>query len=159
MNRVIALICIYLVAWPAGADGFIGMRMGPVWTDVSADKNPRNLALNAGYQINTFLSDLSIGVEASRTLIEGELGNGGDLEFETESICLFGRTSRSLFLCYRAGLVRYDRIRDHDTHSDDGLLLGGGFGIVAGADGGNAIGRHVTPRMNTGQMHFQGRGA
>jgi outer membrane immunogenic protein len=114
------------------ADMFFGVKTGPMMVDVSTDKNPINLALNLGYQLDTRIADLSLAGEVNRTLRDGETGRGEDLEFESEAIYLVYRSPRSLFVSLRGGIAWDKVVIDGNSSRDDGLLFGAGFGIVAG---------------------------
>jgi len=128
----IFLLAACLFVFPVSADMFFGMKAGAMMVDVGSDKNPRNLALNLRYQLDTQLADLSLGSEVNRTLHEGETRRGEDLEFESEAIYLLWKTPRSLFLSVRGGIVRDRVIIDNNERKDDGLLLGAGFGVIVG---------------------------
>jgi len=114
------------------ADMFFGVKTGSMMVDVSTDKNPVNLALNLGYQLDTRIADLSLAGEVNRTLREGETRRGEDLEFESEAIYLVYRSPRSLFVSLRGGIAWDKIVIDGNSSRNDGLLFGAGFGIVAG---------------------------
>jgi len=126
------LFAACLFALPVCAEMFFGMKTGSMMVDVSTDKNPWNLALNLGYRLDTRLADLSLAGEVNRTVREGETRRGEDMEFESEAIYLVYRTPRSLFVSLRGGIAWDKVIIDGKSSRDDGLLLGAGFGIVAG---------------------------
>jgi len=126
------LFAACLFTSPVFADMFFGVKTGLMMVDVSTDKNPINLALNLGYQLDTRIAELSLAGEVNRTLREGETRRGEDLEFESEAIYLVYRTPRSLFVSLRGGIAWDKVVIDGNSSRDDGLLLGAGFGIVAG---------------------------
>lgn len=126
------LVAACLFMSPAWADMFFGVKAGPMMVDVSTDKNPINLALNIGYQLDTRVAELSLAGEVNRTLREGETRRGEDLEFESEAIYLVYRTPRSLFVSLRGGIAWDKVVIDGNSSRGDGLLFGAGFGIVAG---------------------------
>lgn len=128
----VLLFAACLFALPVCAEMYLGVKTGSMMVDVSTDKNPWNLALNLGYRLDTRLADLSLAAEVNRTLREGETRHGEDLEFESEAIYLAYRTPRSLFWSLRGGIAWDKVIIDGYSSRDDGLLLGAGFGIVAG---------------------------
>jgi hypothetical protein len=128
----IFLLAACLFALPVSADMFFGMKAGSMMVDVASDKNPRNLALNLRYQLDTQLADLSLGGEVNRTMHEGETRRGEDLEFESEAIYLLWKTPRSLFVSFRGGIARDKVIIDNNESKDDGLMLGAGFGVIVG---------------------------
>jgi len=116
----------------AGADVFFGIKAGSMNVDVPAKKNPRNMAAHLGFQLDNRRADFSLMGEFNRTFSAGEARGGGDLEFESEAIFLRVRTANSLFVSFRGGIVQDKIIIDGDAQSDDGILLGGGIGVVAG---------------------------
>jgi hypothetical protein len=126
------LLASCLFALPACAEMFFGVKTGSMMVDVPTDKNPWNVALNLGYRFDTQLADLSLAGEVNRTVREGETRGGEDLEFESEAIYLVYRTPRSLFVSLRGGFVQDNVIIAGNSSRDDGLLVGAGFGIVAG---------------------------
>ena len=126
------LFAACLFTLPACADMFFGVKTGSMMVDVSTDKNPINLALNIGYRLDTRVADLSLAGEVNRTLREGETRRGEDLEFESEAIYLVYRTPRSLFVSLRGGIAWDKVVIDGNSSRDNGLLVGAGFGIVAG---------------------------
>jgi len=128
----VLLFVASLFALPAGAEFFYGIKTGSMMVDVSTDKNPWNLALNLGYRLDTRLADLSLAGEVNRSLRDGETRRGEDLEFESEAIYIAYRSPSSLFYSLRGGVVRDKVIIDGNSSSHDGLLVGAGFGIVAG---------------------------
>jgi len=129
--------CVFLLAaclftLPASAEMFFGMKAGLMRVDVPSDKNPKNLALNLRYQLDTQLADLSLAGEINRTVSDGETRQGEDLEFESEAIYLMWKTPRSLFVSLRGGIAQDKVIIDNKESRDDGLLLGAGFGMNIG---------------------------
>ncbi|TNF91077.1 MAG: hypothetical protein JSU67_07130 [Gammaproteobacteria bacterium] len=99
---------------------------------MSTTSNPKNLAVYAGFQLDNRRADTSLMAEVNRTFSKGEARGGGDLEFESEAIFLRVRTTSSLFVSLRGGIVQDKIIVDSDSRRDDGFLLGGGVGVVSG---------------------------
>ena len=126
------LLTACLFTSPVSADMFFGVKTGLMMVDVSTDKNPINLALNLGYQLDTRVAELALAGEVNRTLSEGETRGGEDVEFESEAIYLVYRSPRSLFVSLRGGIAWDKVVIDGISSRDDGLLFGAGFGIVAG---------------------------
>lgn len=130
--RGLLLVVFCLLASNADAEFFLGFKLGTVRVDVSTEVNPRNLAVDLGYRLDTGIADLSLAAEASRSVTDGETSKGADLEFQSEAVYLFGKTTRSSFLSYRVGYVRDKIIRGNRTRRNDGWLLGAGIGVVIG---------------------------
>lgn len=131
LRRVFACAA-FLIALPAAADTYVGVKAGMVMVDVPDDKNPMNLALYLGYRLDTQLADLSLVGEVNRTLQEGETRSGDDLEFEYDAIYLRWKTPRSLFVSVRGGIARDKIITNGNARRDDGLLVGISFGGSVG---------------------------
>jgi hypothetical protein len=100
--------------------------------DVSSASNPGNMAVYLGFQLDTQLADISLAGEVNRSFSKGETRGGGDLEFESEALFLRIRTTSSLFVSLRGGYVRDKIVTGRDARRDDGILLGGGIGVVSG---------------------------
>ncbi len=128
-----AMLCsLTLLAAPANAELFGGIRLGAVNLDVDAAGDPKNLALYLGFQVPNQLADISLAGEVSRSFDAGKTRRGGDLEFESEALYLVVRSTSSLFVSLRGGFVRDKVVTDRGTQRDDGFLFGGGVGVVSG---------------------------
>ena len=131
--RSLFLLLGLLLATQSSADLFGGVRLGSATVDVASTANPRNLAAYLGFQLDNQLADISLAAEINRSVKDGRMRSGGDLEFESRAVFLRVRTTSSLFVSLRGGYVR-DRITIDGATSarDEGLLLGAGLGVVAG---------------------------
>jgi hypothetical protein len=78
------------------------------------------------------VADFSVAAEINRSIDEGEYARGGSLEFESNAIFLVYKSTRSLFVTARIGLVETKTIISGDTSRDEGIALGGGVGVVIG---------------------------
>lgn len=121
-----------LFAMPAATDPFTYVRLGGVNIEGSSRDNPLNLALNFGYELDSYVADLSLAAEINRTIDDGEANRGGELEFESNGIFLVYKSTRSLFVVGRIGLVENKIIKRGNSERSDGLALGGGIGVVVG---------------------------
>ena len=121
-----------LLAVPAAADPFAYVRLGGVNVEGSSRDNPLNLALNFGYELDSYVADLSLAAEINRTIDDGEANRGGELEFESNGIYLVYKSTRSLFVVGRIGVVENKIIKRSNTERSDGFALGGGIGVVVG---------------------------
>ena len=121
-----------LLAVPAAADAFTYVRLGGVNVEGSSRDNPLNLALNFGYELESYVADLSLAAEINRTIDDGEANRGGELEFESNGIYLVYKSTRSLFVVGRIGVVENKIIKRGNTERSDGFALGGGIGVVVG---------------------------
>lgn len=121
-----------LIAAPAAADTFTYVRIGGVNVEGPSRGNPLNLALNFGYELESYVADLSLVAEINRTIDNGEASGGGELEFESNGVYLIYKSTRSLFVLARVGLVENKIIKRGDTERSDGFALGGGIGVVIG---------------------------
>lgn len=128
----ILLSAAQLLTAPARAELLLGIKAGRMDIDMPARNNPWNIAAHLGFQLDNRRNDLSLVGEVNRTVDEGRVRGGGDLEFESEAVFLRARTTSSLFASFRFGIVRYEIVTDGDSRGDDGLLLGGGVGVIAG---------------------------
>jgi len=81
--RSAIIIVTMLIAAPAVADPFTYVRLGGVNVEGTSRDNPLNLALNFGYELDSYVADLSLAAEINRTIDDGEANRGGDLEFES----------------------------------------------------------------------------
>ena len=129
----VLLVPALLLVTPARAEVFLGLKAGSMDVDVPARKNPWNMAAHLGFQLDNRRADTSLMFEINRSVSRGEVRGGGDLEFESEAVFLRVRTTSSLFVALRGGIVQHEISVDGDSRSDDGLLLGGGVGFVSGS--------------------------
>jgi hypothetical protein len=116
----------------ARADVLAGVKIAMMDLDFPARKDPVNVAFNFGYEFDSLIADLSLIGEVSRTAYSGETGGGKDLDFESESAYILWKTTRSLFVSLRGGLVKNKIITGNQYRRGDGILLGGSVGIVIG---------------------------
>jgi hypothetical protein len=130
--RSVIFLAILLIAAPAAADAYTYVRLGGVNVEGSSRDNPLNLALNFGYELDSYVADLSIAAEINRTIDDGEASRGGELEFESNGLYLIYKSTRSLFAVARIGLVENKIIKRGNTERSDGFALGGGIGVVIG---------------------------
>jgi len=130
--RSVIFLVIMLVAVPAAADPFTYVRLGGVNVEGSSRDNPLNLALNFGYELDSYVADLSLVAEINRSIDDGEANHGGDLEFESNGLYLIYKSTRSLFVTGRIGVVENKIIKRGNTERSDGFALGGGIGVVIG---------------------------
>jgi len=121
-----------LLAVPAAADAFTYVRLGGVNVEGSSRDNPLNLALNFGYELESYVADLSLAAEINRSIDDGEANRGGELEFESNGIYLVYKSTRSLYVVGRIGVVENKIIKRGNTERSDGFALGGGIGVVVG---------------------------
>ncbi len=131
LGSVIFLATLSIAA-PAAADAFTYVKLGGVNVEGSSKDNPLNLALNFGYELDSYVADLSIAAEINRTVDDGEANRGGGLEFESNGLYLIYKSTRSLFAVARIGLVENKIIKRGNTERSDGFALGGGIGVVIG---------------------------
>lgn len=130
--RSVIFLVTMLIAVPAAADPFTYVRLGGVNVEGSSRNNPLNLALNIGYELDSYVADLSLAAEINRTIDDGEANHGGDLEFESNGLYLIYKSTRSLFVTGRIGVVENKIIKRGNTEHSDGFALGGGIGVVIG---------------------------
>ena len=91
-----------------------------------------NAAIYAGYEFDSLIADLSLIGEVSRTVDSGQVGNGDDFDFEAESAYILWKSTRSVFVTVRGGVVQHKIISGAGCRRDDGMLLGVGVGVVIG---------------------------
>jgi hypothetical protein len=127
-------ICLtaFLLSAPVNAEGLVGAKIAKMYLDTPSRKDPVNIAVNVGYAFDSLIADLSLIGEVSRTALSGETGNGNDLDFESESAYLLWKTTRSMFVSLRGGLVRNKTITGSSYHRGDGIVLGASIGVVIG---------------------------
>ena len=126
------MLCCSLVSAPVSADTLFGGKFALMNLDQRSRDDLLNLALFACYEFDSMIADLSLIGEVSRSVVSGETGNTGDLDFESESAYVLWKTTRSLFVTLRAGVVRNKFVTRASTERSDGMLLGGSVGIVIG---------------------------
>ena len=132
VRRLLAACLLFAFAAPVAADVSFGLRLGTMEMDRSARDDPDNLALFLAFPLDNRYVDLSLGAEVSRSISDGKNRRGEDLEFESEALYLEVRTTSSMFVSLRGGYLRDKIIAGNRSHRDDGFLLGGGIGFVAG---------------------------
>ena len=130
--RSAIFLATLMIAAPAAADAFTYARLGKVNVEGSSKDNPLNLALNLGYELDSYVADLSIAAEINRTIDDGEANRSGKLEFESNGLYLIYKSTRSLFAVARIGLVENKIIKRGNTARSNGFALGGGIGVVIG---------------------------
>lgn len=130
--RGVMLAIAMSVSMPVAADGFTYFKLGNMNVDGPQKDHPLNLALGAGYELDSYVADFSVAAEINRSIDEGEYARGGDLEFESNAVFLVYKSTRSLFVTARIGLVKNKTIIGGDTSRDQGIALGGGVGVVIG---------------------------
>lgn len=126
------LAMLVFCAVPVRADVSFGLRVGSMEIDTSTREDPDNLALFLAYPLDNRYVDLSLAGEISRSFSDGETRSRKDLEFESEALYLEVRTTSSLFVSLRGGYLRSNIITGNRSDRDDGFLVGGGVGFVAG---------------------------
>lgn len=130
--QTIIIISASLIISPAYADILIGAKIGKMIVDVPSNKNPTNIAATFGYEIDTRLADLSVVGEVNRTMHSGETSQGEDLKFSSEGVYLVWKTTRSLFVTLRGGVVQNEIFEGEVSNKSDGILFGGSVGFVVG---------------------------
>ena len=130
--RPTILFIAILFAVPAQGDVFIGAKVGRMLVDTPSSKDPTNTAVILGYEIDSMLADFSLVGEINRTMSSGKTNQGDELEFESEAIYLVWKTTRSLFVTLRGGVVQNEIITGSTSNRSDGILVGGSVGIVMG---------------------------
>jgi hypothetical protein len=130
--RGILLAVAMSTTMPVAADSFTYFKLGNMNVDGPQKDHPLNLALGAGYELDSYVADFSVAAEINRSIDEGEYARGGSLEFESNAIFLVYKSTRSLFVTARIGLVETKTIISGDTSRDEGIALGGGVGVVIG---------------------------
>ncbi len=131
-RSLVAGLVLPLFATPAGAELAFGLRVGSMAIDAPTRDDPDNLALFLAYPLANRYVDLRFAVELGRSFSDGETRRGEDIEFESEALYLEARTTSSLFVSLRGGYLRDKVVRGSRSHRDDGFLVGGGLGFVAG---------------------------
>ena len=121
-----------LLSGQSYADALIGAKVELMNLDVATSKDPVNLAVNMGYEFDSYIADFSLVGEVGRSAISGELAGGDDVDFEYESAYLLWKTTRSLFVTLRGGMVRNKVVTNGSYQRGDGLLIGASVGIVIG---------------------------
>lgn len=111
---------------------FFESKLGRMKVDVPATKNPINLTLSVGYEIDSKLADLSIVGEVNRSIVKGEMPDSKDLEFQSNGLYLRWTSIRSLFVTLRGGIVENVIRAGASRRTSHGIALGGGIGVVVG---------------------------
>lgn len=126
------LLWAAIIAAPVAADVFTYAKLGKVNVEGVTRQDPLNLTLNLGYEMDSYLADLSLAAEFSRSIDSGKSSRGDDLEFESNGLYLVYKSTRSLFASFRLGVVDYKTIKGSAVRENDGISLGYGIGIVIG---------------------------
>jgi hypothetical protein len=129
---VFIVITFILIPGQAGGDIIIGAKIAKMDLDIPSNKDPLNIAVNMGYEFDSLIADLSLIAELSRTGKSGEAVGGGELDFESESAYILWKTTRSVFVTLRGGVVKNKIITGDAYHRGDGVLLGASVGVVIG---------------------------
>jgi len=114
------------------ADPFLGLKLGLMDMDENVKQDPFNIALNAGYSLDTWVADFSFVAEYNHTANKGKSRQQEDLELNASSLYLLWKTNRSMYISLRGGAVRNEIVEGGDSQSHAGLLLGAGIGQVIG---------------------------
>ena len=114
------------------ADVLIGAKIAKMMIDVPANKNPINIAVDIGYEFDSMIADLSLVGEINRTARSGKTNQSNELDFESDGVFILWKTTRSLFVTLRCGVVNNKIITGNTLHRSSGILLGASIGVVIG---------------------------
>lgn len=132
MLHCFIFIVAMLFAIAADADSLVYLKLGNMNLDGKQKDHPLNLALNLGYELDNYVADFSIAAEINRSVDDGKLKSGGDLEFESNGVFLVYKSTRSLFVIGRIGYVENKIIERGSAERSNGVSLGGGIGVYIG---------------------------
>lgn len=117
---------------PVSAELFMGVKIGTMNVDGESRSDPKNYALNLGYELDTLVAPLSVVGEINRSFDKGKTNSGESLEFESNGIYLELKTTRAVFASLRVGIVQTEIIEGSDSNSEEGLTIGAGVGVIVG---------------------------
>ena len=126
------IFMVILLAVPAHAEVILGAKIGRMKLDLPSSADLTNIAVNVGYEFDSLLADLSLVGEINRSMSSGETSQGDELKFESDGIYIAWKTTRSLFVTLRGGVVQNKIITGNTLRRDDGILAGCGIGLVIG---------------------------
>jgi hypothetical protein len=130
--RINAVLVYILFAVPVAADPFVGLKLAPLDMDGNVADDPLNLAFDVGYALDTWVADLSLIAEFNRTLDSGTTRQGEDLELNANAVYLLWKTTRSMYVSLRTGVVENEIVEYAESRHKTGLLFGAGIGQVIG---------------------------
>lgn len=130
LHNIILITIVF--STPAIGDVFMGAKVGKMMVDDPTKTDPINIAVNIGYELDTDLADLSLVGEVNRTINSGKTRHGSELDFESNSIFLVWKTTGSLFVTLRGGVVQNELNTDRASRESNGILIGGSLGTVIG---------------------------
>ena len=128
----VILFLVVLFAVPAHADMLVGAKIGHMKVDIPSSTDPTNVAVNMSYEFDSLLADLSLVGEINRSVSSGKTSQGDELKFQSDGIYIAWKTTRSIFVTLRGGIVQNKIITGNTLHRDDGILAGCGIGLVIG---------------------------
>lgn len=132
MMKITLILVSLLFAATANADQFIGFKLAQLDIEKGAAKDPLNIAVNYGYALDTWLADLSLIAEVNHSVEKGRTSQGEDLEFNANAAYLLWKTTHSMYISMRAGIVQNETITAGNSIYKTGLLLGVSIGQVIG---------------------------
>ena len=115
----------------AVAEPFVGFKLSTPDFD-NAKREPTNLAINVGKSLDTWVADLSLVGEFSYTIDQGRTDRGEELELTSGAAYVVWKTTRSMYVSLRGGVVANEITEADDSSFNRGLLLGASLGQVIG---------------------------
>ena len=129
--KVVLLLMALLLMNSASAEPFVGFKFSTPDVESSVTE-PTNLAIIFGNSLDTWVADLSLVGEFSYSIDQGKTRQGQTLELNSGAVYVLWKTTRSMFVTLRGGLVGNEVVTESDKDFNSGLLLGGSIGQVIG---------------------------
>jgi len=113
------------------ADPFVGFKVTPLNTGNSTN-GPENISVNIGYALDSWLADLSLVTEFSRSVSMGKTIQGDELSLNADSMYVLWKTTRSMYVSARLGMVHKEWVIAGNSDNSFDLYSGVSIGQVIG---------------------------
>ena len=115
------LVFVFMATSTVHADQFIGAKLTSLNVHEQSSREPLNIAINLGHELDTWIADLSLVAEFSRTVAHGKTPLNEDLDVDYNAVYLLWKTTRSMFVTLRAGFADNEIINGDRSQNKRGL--------------------------------------